>query len=222
NNGKLYDPGVVSTKGTVQQFVDDFITSTLAVEQSTFPAPIKYLFDLLEEGAGQITSSPIPGFVSSKAWKNQQNFNFERRKKRSLSNSGLSVNGPNVHGCLFVKVNPNWPKIRRRTKLLFARDLPRYRAAFGRFYNDIRHLPTVTDQELNSLMAPLSSLYSQQWNTNGALRELFLYSLRYQDQILNDLRLNPVAQRQHLADRFEQVRTIQQRRMKCLWRGKVR
>ncbi|KAL1242573.1 Plexin-B [Trichinella spiralis] len=211
---EIYLTRLLSTKGTVQQFVDDFITSTLAVEQSTFPAPIKYLFDLLEEEAARLPVAD-PGSVAQ-AWKNNSlplrfwvniiknpDFIFDVEKTITVDSCLSVIAQMFMDAC--SSSEPQLGKDSPSNKLLFARDLPRYRAAFGRFYNDIRHLPTVTDQELNSLMAPLSSLYSQQWNTNGALRELFLYSLRYQDQILNDLRLNPVAQRQHLADRFEEV-----------------
>ncbi|KRY12572.1 Plexin-B [Trichinella patagoniensis] len=211
---EIYLTRLLSTKGTVQQFVDDFITSTLAVEQSTFPAPIKYLFDLLEEEAARLPVAD-PGSVAQ-AWKNNSlplrfwvniiknpDFIFDVEKTITVDSCLSVIAQVFMDACSSSELQLD--KDSPSNKLLFARDLPRYRAAFGRFYNDIRHLPTVTDQELNSLMAPLSSLYSQQWNTKGALRELFLYSLRYQDQILNDLRLNPVAQRQHLADRFEQV-----------------
>ncbi|KRY75288.1 Plexin-B, partial [Trichinella pseudospiralis] len=211
---EIYLTRLLSTKGTVQQFVDDFITSTLAVEQSTFPAPIKYLFDLLEEEAARLPVAD-PGSVAQ-AWKNNSlplrfwvniiknpDFIFDVEKTITVDSCLSVIAQMFMDAC--SSSEPQLGKDSPSNKLLFARDLPRYRAAFSRFYSDIRHLPTVTDQDLNSLMAPLSSLYSQQWNTNGALRELFLYSLRYQDQILNDLRLNPVAQRQHLADRFEQV-----------------
>jgi hypothetical protein len=44
---------LLSTKGTVQKFVDDFFGTILKVPGSKFPAPVKWLFDLLDDVAHQ-------------------------------------------------------------------------------------------------------------------------------------------------------------------------
>ena len=44
---------LLSTKGTVQKFVDDFFGTILKVPGSKFPAPVKWLFDLLDDVALQ-------------------------------------------------------------------------------------------------------------------------------------------------------------------------
>ena len=43
---------LLSTKGTVQKFVDDFFGTILKVPH-TFPAPVKWLFDILDDAARQ-------------------------------------------------------------------------------------------------------------------------------------------------------------------------
>ena len=43
---------LLSTKGTVQKFVDDFFGTILKVPHS-FPAPVKWLFDILDDAARQ-------------------------------------------------------------------------------------------------------------------------------------------------------------------------
>ena len=43
---------LLSTKGTVQKFVDDFFGTILKVPPS-FPAPVKWLFDILDDAARQ-------------------------------------------------------------------------------------------------------------------------------------------------------------------------
>ena len=43
---------LLSTKGTVQKFVDDFFGTILKVPH-TFPAPVKWLFDTLDDAARQ-------------------------------------------------------------------------------------------------------------------------------------------------------------------------
>ena len=40
-------------QGTVQKFVDDFFGTILKVPGSKFPAPVKWLFDLLDDVAVQ-------------------------------------------------------------------------------------------------------------------------------------------------------------------------
>jgi len=43
---------LLSTKGTIQKFVDDFFGTILKVPPN-FPPPVKWLFDLLDEAALQ-------------------------------------------------------------------------------------------------------------------------------------------------------------------------
>jgi plexin A len=43
---------LLSTKGTIQKFVDDFFGTILKVPPH-FPPPVKWLFDLLDEAAAQ-------------------------------------------------------------------------------------------------------------------------------------------------------------------------
>ena len=43
---------LLSTKGTVQKFVDDFFGTILKVPHS-FPPPVKWLFDILDDAARQ-------------------------------------------------------------------------------------------------------------------------------------------------------------------------
>ena len=55
---------LLSTKGTVQKFVDDFFGTILKVPQN-FPPPVKWLFDILDEAAHQNNvSSPEVRYLS--------------------------------------------------------------------------------------------------------------------------------------------------------------
>ena len=41
-------------------------------------------------------------------------------------------------------------------KLLFAKDIPRYRQMVANFYSAVHNAPSVSDQDMNKLMAELS------------------------------------------------------------------
>ncbi|KFD65944.1 hypothetical protein M514_03899 [Trichuris suis] len=216
---EVYLTRLLSTKGTVQQFVDDFIASALTVSSpSTFPAPIKYLFDLLDEEAHRYT--PNEAQAIAQAWKNNSlplrfwvniiknpDFIFDVDKTVTVDSCLSVVAQAFMDACspCDQQLNKDSPS----NKLLFARDLPRYRTIFSRFYSEVRRLPLVSDQELNSFMAPLSKMYTQEWDTRGAVRELFLYALRYHDQVAVEVSRDPTAIGQRLLERFQQATSTQ-------------
>ena len=51
--------------------------------------------------------------------------------------------------CLILQDSPS-------NKLLFAKDIPRYRAMVSKFYKGIQELPAVSDQEMNQIMTEMS------------------------------------------------------------------
>ncbi|CDR16860.1 unnamed protein product [Oncorhynchus mykiss] len=68
-------------------------------------------------------------------------------------------------------------------KLLYARDIPRYKQMVERYYADIRQTISASDQEMNSALAELSRNYSGELNYLVALHELYKYINKYYDQV---------------------------------------
>uniref|UniRef100_A0A8B9QKP8 Plexin cytoplasmic RasGAP domain-containing protein n=1 Tax=Apteryx owenii TaxID=8824 RepID=A0A8B9QKP8_APTOW len=68
-------------------------------------------------------------------------------------------------------------------KLLYARDIPRYKQMVERYYADIRQTISASDQEMNSALAELSRNYSGDLNSLVALHELYKYINKYYDQV---------------------------------------
>ena len=65
---------LLSTKGTVQKFVDDFFGTILKVPPS-FPAPVKWLFDTLDEAGEEFSlASPEVGTHPLDNWTEMQYF----------------------------------------------------------------------------------------------------------------------------------------------------
>lgn len=65
--------------------------------------------------------------------------------------------------------------------------MPKYRDLVTQFYADIRHLPTVSEQELGAHMSHLSKAYAQEFNVFGAVRELLTYTVKYSDEVSNQI-----------------------------------
>jgi hypothetical protein len=91
------------------------------------------------------------------------------------------------------------------SKLLFAKDLPRYRRLVSKFYADIAAMPQVTDQELHPALQQLSLQHAGDFDTLSALKELYIYVTKYSHPVSifnNYLKLKPLFQMQKLPRRL--------------------
>lgn len=187
---EIYLTRLLATKGTVQQFIDDFFASALKIGPS-FPMALKYLFDFLEDEAERRGVSD-PSVVY--AWKN--NSLPLRFWVNIIKNPDFLLDvekTPTVDACLSViaqtfmdscsAAEQRLGKDSPSNKLLFARDLPRYRQMFGRFYADVQRLPEVHLEELKAQMAQTSKAYGNELNSGAAVRELLAYAVRYKEQV---------------------------------------
>ena len=69
------------------------------------------------------------------------------------------------------------------SKLLFAKDIPHYRNLVSKFYADIKSLPQISDQEMNSAMQQLSMAHVAHFDHAAALKELYIYVTQYNNQV---------------------------------------
>uniref|UniRef100_A0A665TH47 Plexin-B1 n=1 Tax=Echeneis naucrates TaxID=173247 RepID=A0A665TH47_ECHNA len=90
-------------------------------------------------------------------------------------------------------------------KLLYARDIPRYKQMVERYYADIRQTISASDQEMNSALAELSHNYAAEVNGLVALHELYKYINKYYDQIITTLEEDSTAQKMQLGYRLQQI-----------------
>ncbi|XP_044540059.1 plexin-B1-like, partial [Gracilinanus agilis] len=90
-------------------------------------------------------------------------------------------------------------------KLLYARDIPRYKQMVERYYADIRQTISASDQEMNSALAELSRNYSGDLSALVALHELYKYINKYYDQIITALEEDGTAQKMQLGYRLQQI-----------------
>ncbi len=52
-----------------------------------------------------------------------------------------------------------------------------------RYYQDVKLMPAISDQDMNAMLAEESRLHQVEFNTNAALYELYHYVVRYNDEV---------------------------------------
>ncbi|XP_022252680.1 plexin-B-like [Limulus polyphemus] len=196
---------LLSTKGTIQTFVDDFITMALTVT-GEIPLAVKWLFDLLDEGASKYGVSD-PDVVHS--WKSNSLplrfwVNFVKNPdfildvyKTPLLDSCLSVVAQTLMDACSTSEH-RLGKDSPSNKLLFARDIPAYRKMVMKYYQDISALPVVSDQEMNATMHALSVSQAGEFDTLTALKDLYVYVVKYNEELLQALEDDPFCQQTQL------------------------
>ncbi|XP_043081046.1 plexin-B1 isoform X4 [Puntigrus tetrazona] len=209
---EIYLTRLLSVKGTLQKFVDDLFTVILSTSRPV-PLAVKYFFDLLDDQAAQhnitdpetihiwkTNSLPLRFWIN--ILKNPQ-FIFDVQASDNVD-AVLSVIAQTfMDSCTIAdhKLGRDSPI----NKLLYARDIPRYKQMVERYYSDIRQTIPVSDQEMNSSLAELSRNYSNEVNHLVALHELYKYINKYYDQIITALEEDPTAQKMQLGYRLQQI-----------------
>uniref|UniRef100_A0A8C9XH19 Plexin-B1 n=1 Tax=Sander lucioperca TaxID=283035 RepID=A0A8C9XH19_SANLU len=207
---EIYLTRLLSMKGTLQKFVDDLFTVILSTSRPV-PLAVKYFFDLLDDQAGQhgisdpetihiwkTNSLPLRFWIN--IVKNPQ-FIFDVQASDHVD-AVLSVIAQTfMDSCTIAehKLGRDSPI----NKLLYARDIPRYKQMVERYYADIRQTISASDQEMNSALAELSRVSAL--NYLVALHELYKYINKYYDQIITALEEDPTAQKMQLGYRLQQI-----------------
>ncbi|KAK7082039.1 hypothetical protein SK128_025445 [Halocaridina rubra] len=204
---------LLSTKGTVQKFVDDFF-KTILTPNETLPPAVKWLFDFFDEAArrhGIVDPEVVLSWKSNslplRFW-----VNFIKNPDFILD----VYKNPTVDSCLSViaqtfmdacsTTEHRLGKDSPSNKLLFAKDMPHFKAMVRSFYQSIRNLPPVTDQDMAAHLHHLSLAHLGQLDSKPALQELFhSYVTRYYGQIIEYLEVDPECRSLHLAHKLDNV-----------------
>ncbi|XP_006909115.1 plexin-B1 isoform X2 [Pteropus alecto] len=209
---EIYLTRLLSMKGTLQKFVDDLFQVILSTSRPV-PLAIKYFFDLLDEQAQQhgisdqdtvhiwkTNSLPLRFWIN--IIKNPQ-FVFDVQTSDNMDAVLLVIAQTFMDACTLAdhKLGRDSPI----NKLLYARDIPRYKRMVERYYADIRQTVPTSDQEMNSILAELSRNYSGDLGARVALHELYKYINKYYDQIITALEEDGTAQKMQLGYRLQQI-----------------
>nr|KAF6420994.1 plexin B1 [Molossus molossus] len=209
---EIYLTRLLSMKGTLQTFVDDLFQVILSTSRPV-PLAVKYFFDLLDEQAQlhgisdqdtvhiwKTNSLPLRFWIN--IIKNPQ-FVFDVQTSDNMDAVLLVIAQTFMDACTLAdhKLGRDSPI----NKLLYARDIPRYKQMVERYYTDIRQTIPASDQEMNSILAELSRNHSGDLGARVALHELYKYINKYYDQIITALEEDGTAQKMQLGYRLQQI-----------------
>lgn len=203
---------LLSTKGTVNKFVDDFFHTILTVNE-VLPPAVKWLFDLFDEAA---RSHGIANPEVVHAWKSNSlplrfwvnliknpDFIFDINKTATVDSSLSVIAQTFMDACSLTE--HRLCKDSPSNKLLFAKDIPMYRDMVLQFYQAVSTLPQITDQELSTSMQQLSVQQINEFDTISALKELYIYVNKYREQIILGLEMDPLCNKMHLSHKLDNV-----------------
>ncbi|XP_050412849.2 plexin-B isoform X1 [Patella vulgata] len=205
---------LLSTKGTLQKYIDDFFR-TILTQTYTLPPVIKYLFDFLDDAADHhgITDPDVVhtwkcNSLPLRFWVNiikNPDFVFDIHKPH-IVDSCLSVVAQTFMDSCSTSEH-RLGKDSPSNKLLFARDIVHYRKLVEKYFTDIRNSPTISDQDMNSYLAEISRMSCGKFYISSALRELYTYVSKYSNELVEALEQDNIAQAQQLDSKLGQVIT---------------
>ncbi|CAG5119802.1 unnamed protein product, partial [Candidula unifasciata] len=180
---------LLSTKGTLQKYIDDFFKNMLSVSPCV-PPVVKYLFDFLDHQADihGISDSEVVhtwkcNSLPLRFWVNiikNPDFVFDITKPR-IVDSCLSVVAQTFMDSCSTSEH-RLGKDSPSNKLLFAKDIVHYRKLVEKYFDNIQDQPAVSDQELNTFLADISRTSPKLFYISSALGELYKYVSKYKNE----------------------------------------
>ncbi|XP_069556198.1 plexin-C1 [Brachyistius frenatus] len=214
---------LLSTKVAVHSFVENLFRSIWEVTNSKSPQAIKYFFDFLDTQADNMkitdpdvlhiwktNSLPLRFWVN--ILKNPQ-FVFDMQKS------------PHVDSCLsviaqafmdsFSLSETQLGKYAPTNKLLYAKDIPKFKQEVKAYYKQFRDQPPIIDSEFKDFLRAESKKHENEFNEAAALRELYRFIQQYFTEIKEKLDQNGTPaelteQLQHVKDLFDGLKS-------CSW-----
>lgn len=173
---EIYLTRLLSTKGTLQKYVDDLFETIFSTAHrgSSLPLAIKYMFDFLDDQAAlhQIHDSEVVHTWKSNSlplrfWVNlikNPNFVFDINKS-NIVDSCLSVVAQTFMDACSTS-DHRLGKDSPSSKLLYAKDIPIYKNWVERYYREIATMPSISDQDMNAMLAEESRVFISFFSEN--------------------------------------------------------
>uniref|UniRef100_A0A665UUA6 Plexin-B2-like n=1 Tax=Echeneis naucrates TaxID=173247 RepID=A0A665UUA6_ECHNA len=209
---EIYLTRLLSVKGTLQQFVDDFFRSVLC-SSSVVPPAVKYFFDFLDEQAlrhdnvdeetlhiWKTNSLPLRFWVNILR---NPHFVFDVHVTEVVDASLHVISQTFMDAC--TKTEHKLSRESPSNKLLYAKEISTYKKMVDDYYKGIRQMVPVSDQDMNTHLAEVSRQHTDKLNTQVALHQLYKYASKYYDVIIQSLDEDPAAQNKQLTLRLQQI-----------------
>ncbi|MEQ2258331.1 Plexin-B2 [Xenotaenia resolanae] len=209
---EIYLTRLLSVKGTLQQFVDDFFSSVLCTSSAVPPA-VKYFFDFLDEQAERhdnVDEETLhiwkTNSLPMRFWVNilrNPHFIFDIHVTEVVDASLHVIGQTFMDAC--TKTEHKLSRESPSNKLLYAKEISTYKKMVDDYYGGIRQMVPVSDQDMNTHLAEVSRQHTDKLNTQVALHQLYQYASKYFDLIIQSLDQDPAAQNRQLTLRLQQV-----------------
>uniref|UniRef100_A0A8C2E227 Plexin D1 n=1 Tax=Cyprinus carpio TaxID=7962 RepID=A0A8C2E227_CYPCA len=188
---EIYLTRLLSTKGTLQKFLDDLFQAILSIPPEKPPLAVKYFFDFLEEQADKrgitdpdtlhiwkTNSLPLRFWVN--ILKNPQ-FVFDIDKTDHMDACLSVIAQAFIDACSLSDLQLG--KDSPTNKLLYAKEIPEYKKRVQCYYKQIQEMAPLSEQEMNAHLAEESRRYRNEFNTNLAVMEVYKYAKKYRNQV---------------------------------------
>ncbi|XP_033647146.1 plexin-A2-like isoform X1 [Asterias rubens] len=211
---EIYLPRLLTTKGVLQSYIDELFEMIFSVNHrsNTLPLCIKYLFDFLDDQARhhcipnqeEVVHSWKSNSLPLRFWVNlikNPDIIFDIYKSETVD-ACLSIIGQTLMDSCSVSDHP-LTKDSPSSRLLYAKDIPRYKEWVSSYYNDIKNYPAVSDQDMSAMLAEHSVRHQYDFHSKSALNELYFnYAQPYKRPIVEALEENEY---NNLAEKFDKL-----------------
>ncbi|CAH8516724.1 unnamed protein product [Schistosoma turkestanicum] len=188
------------TRLSVTKYMDKLfeVIFSSVVQSHSLPAPIKYLFDFLDDKAiklgvhdSKIVHAWKSNCIQMRFWNQfitnlDYIFDIPLLRNTALERSFHAFSHAMTYACA-----PNKEKITKDSscvKLLFAPDISQQWNRVHNYYREIKALPTVEQETMNNLLRQHSHNHSNDFNVSWAVFELYTkYVRNYQDMLIAHL-----------------------------------
>uniref|UniRef100_A0A915PJ57 Sema domain-containing protein n=1 Tax=Setaria digitata TaxID=48799 RepID=A0A915PJ57_9BILA len=212
---ELKETKLLTMKGTLQKFIQNLleVIFSTAAPNSSIPC-VKYMFDFMDDQArehgieeNEVVHAWKSNSLPLRFWVNlikNPHFVFDIQKPTKLEGC-LSVVAQTLMDACSTQEH-QLTKDSPSSKLLFAKDIYQYRDWVDRYYAEIRQMPSITDQDMNALLAEESRSHSRdRFHIFSALNELYKYLEQYKESLREELDMNQCAVSQKLPQKFQDM-----------------
>ncbi|XP_072025086.1 plexin-A2-like [Amphiura filiformis] len=204
-------PRLLSTKGTVQEYVDEMFGAILNTQD--VPLGIKYIFDFFDSQAkrydvmdGDVLHKWKSNTLPLRFWQNiitHPNYIFDVRQSQCVEAS-LRV----VSQAFFDAFSTSDHKLGKNApfnKLLYNREMPKYREMVDTYYSSVSVMDAVSKRSLDGELTNICQKFTGLFSRLSTLSKLYQMTKRYKSQLEEALEEDEQCQRAHLAEKLEEV-----------------
>ncbi|XP_077401545.1 plexin-C1 isoform X3 [Vanacampus margaritifer] len=185
---------LLSTKVAVHSFVENVFRSIWGLPNCRAPLAVKYFFDFLD---CQADNMKIPDPDVLHIWKtNSLPLRFWVNILKNPQFVFDMDKSPHLDGCLSITAqafmdsfslsDTQLGKHAPTNKLLYAKDIPKFKQEVKTYYWQIREQPSIAHSEFNNFLRE-ESKHENEFNEGAALKELYKMMQRYLEEIVAKL-----------------------------------